>query len=202
MTREPVRDRDGDKTRRAVLAGAGLTGVAALAACSSSASTAAGAYTAPGGGAAGATGSATSAAASGGAGSGGSGGTALGAASEIPVGGGKIFAAAKVVVTQPAAGQYKAFSAICTHQQCTVDQITGGTIDCPCHGSKFSIKDGSVVAGPAPSPLPAAQQVTVSGGQVRISELARRRICPRTRVLGQLRRVTIGPGILASSEGE
>jgi len=57
---------------------------------------------------------------------------------------------------------------VCTHQQCLVDQVADGTIDCPCHGSKFSIKDGSVVAGPAPSPLPAAS-VAVSEGQVRLA---------------------------------
>jgi Rieske Fe-S protein len=76
-----------------------------------------------------------------------------------------VFSAAKVVVTQPSSGEYKGFSAVCTHMQCIVDQVAAGTIDCPCHGSKFSIKDGSVVSGPAPSPLPAAS-VTVSGGQV------------------------------------
>ena len=100
--------------------------------------------------------------------SGGQMGTLLGLATDVPVGGGKVFTAAKVVVTQPAAGEYKGFSAVCTHQQCIVDQVADGTIDCPCHGSKFSIKDGSVVAGPAPSPLPSAP-VTVSGGQVMLS---------------------------------
>jgi Rieske Fe-S protein len=46
-----------------------------------------------------------------------------------------------------------------------VDQVAGGTIDCPCHGSQFSVKNGSVVTGPATSPLP-AQSITVAGGQI------------------------------------
>lgn len=157
MTGENLRD--GEATRRAVLAGAGLAGVAALAACSSSSS--ASSTPAAGGGA-------TTAAGGGASASSGGGGTTLGAASEIEVGGGKVFAAQKVVVTQPSAGQYMGFSAVCTHQQCIVDQVANGTIDCPCHGSKFSVKDGSVVAGPAPSPLPAAK-VSVSGGQIELA---------------------------------
>jgi Rieske Fe-S protein len=81
--------------------------------------------------------------------------------SEIPVGGGKIFAEDQVVVTQPKAGQFKAFSSICTHQGCAVSRISDGTIDCPCHGSRYSIEDGSVEDGPAPKPLP-EKTVTVS----------------------------------------
>jgi Rieske Fe-S protein len=61
------------------------------------------------------------------------------------------------VVTQPASGQYQAFSAVCTHVGCVVNKVTSGTIDCPCHGSEFKITNGAVVAGPAPSPLPARQ---------------------------------------------
>jgi Rieske Fe-S protein len=90
-------------------------------------------------------------------------GTALGAAVEIPVGGGKIFTAARVVVTQPTRGQYRAFSAVCTHVGCVVNRVTGGTIDCPCHGSEFKITNGAVVAGPAPSPLPRKQIKVVDG---------------------------------------
>lgn len=89
-------------------------------------------------------------------GSGGSGsgnGTVAVASSSVPVGGGFVDKSNNVVVTQPEAGVYKAFTAICTHQGCIVNSVADGTIDCPCHGSKFSIKDGSVVNGPATSPL-------------------------------------------------
>ncbi|WNI19363.1 Rieske (2Fe-2S) protein [Actinacidiphila sp. ITFR-21] len=93
------------------------------------------------------------------------GGTALAKTSEIPVGGGKVFADQKVVVTQPATGQFKCFSAVCTHMGCTVASVSGGTINCPCHGSRFHVTDGSVADGPATQPLP-AKQVTVSGDEV------------------------------------
>jgi Rieske Fe-S protein len=92
-------------------------------------------------------------------------GTVLGTASEIPVGGGKIYAAAKVVVTQPARGQYEGFSAVCTHVGCILSKVAGGTIDCPCHGSEFKITNGAVVTGPAPRPLP-KKQIKVVDGQV------------------------------------
>ncbi|NUR29041.1 MAG: Rieske (2Fe-2S) protein [Catenulispora sp.] len=70
-------------------------------------------------------------------------------AAGIAVGGGKIFNDQGVVVTQPTAGTYKAFTNLCSHQQCPLAGVSGGTINCNCHFSKFSIKDGSVVSPPA-----------------------------------------------------
>jgi Rieske Fe-S protein len=94
-------------------------------------------------------------------------GGALGKSSDIPVGGGKIFKSEKVVVTQPQQGEFKAFSAVCTHRGCTVDSISGGKIHCPCHGSAFNVTDGSVANGPAAKPLP-AKTVTVQNGELKL----------------------------------
>ncbi|MER7580405.1 Rieske (2Fe-2S) protein [Kitasatospora sp. NPDC097691] len=92
----------------------------------------------------------------------------LGAASAVPEGGGKVYREQKIVVTQPTAGQYKAFSAKCTHAGCIVDQVKNQQIQCPCHGSRFGIADGAVQDGPAPSPLP-AYTVTVEGGNLKVT---------------------------------
>lgn len=90
-------------------------------------------------------------------------GTVIVAASVVPVGGGVIKGG--FVVTQPAQGTFKGFSKVCTHQGCDVSRIDGGVIICPCHGSQYSIEDGSVQAGPAPKPLPPVA-VKVSGKNV------------------------------------
>jgi len=93
------------------------------------------------------------------------GGTTLGKTSDIPVGGGTIYAGQGVVVTQPTSGTFKGFSSTCTHQGCTVANVTGGTINCTCHGSKFHVADGSVAQGPATQALP-AKTVAVSGDSI------------------------------------
>jgi Rieske Fe-S protein len=89
------------------------------------------------------------------------------ATSDVPVGGGTVLAGQKVVVTQPAKGDFKAFTAVCTHQGCIVSKVEGGQIVCPCHGSHFSIEDGSPVSGPASSPL-AARKISVAGDRLTV----------------------------------
>jgi nitrite reductase/ring-hydroxylating ferredoxin subunit len=142
--------------RRALLVGAGVTCTVVLAGCTT--------YDANNGGFAGPPPATSGAASSGGdtapPASGGGAATggapaanALTSTSDVPDGGGKIIDGKNIVITQPQAGSFKAFTAVCTHQGCIVSSVSGGTINCPCHGSKFSIKDGSVVNGPATSPL-------------------------------------------------
>ncbi len=144
--------RRGPARRQALQTAGGVAAATGLAACGSTTSST----------------STTSGATSGSTGTTGAGGSlATVATSDVPVGGGTIDAAAKVVVTQPSAGEFKAFSAVCTHQGCIVADVST-TIDCACHGSKFSITDGSVVAGPARSALP-AKAVSVSGNTVTVS---------------------------------
>ncbi|QIM20949.1 Rieske (2Fe-2S) protein [Phycicoccus sp. HDW14] len=89
-------------------------------------------------------------------------------AADIPVGGGKVFEALGTVVTQPTAGEYKAFSSVCTHQGCTVSGVADGIISCACHGSEFDAATGAVKQGPATKPLP-AKSVTVSGDGLTVS---------------------------------
>jgi Rieske Fe-S protein len=84
------------------------------------------------------------------------------------VGGGVILTDADYVITQPAKGKYKAFTKICTHQGCAVAEVANGVIHCDCHGSEFSIKDGSVLNPPASRPL-AEHKVIVANGKVYVS---------------------------------
>lgn len=131
--------------------------VPVIAACGSASETGApsGAATTPGG--SGSNGGATDAPASGGI-----------PTSDVPVGGGAIYPDEGFVITQPTEGNFKAFSVTCTHSGCPVDRVDGGLIQCPCHGSKFSIEDGSVQDGPARGPLP-EKSVTVSGTSLTVA---------------------------------
>jgi Rieske Fe-S protein len=148
---EPTRGASSAGSRRAVLAGAGAFGATCfLAACGTSNGGSGGinpngsdyqASPAPAGsGPANASGGADG------------GGTALVAVAEVPEGGGVI--KGDYVITQPTKGTFKAFTKVCTHQGCDVNKVDGGVISCPCHGSQFSIQDGSVQGGPAPRALP------------------------------------------------
>ena len=108
-----------------------------------------------------------SAPATSGEGSGGSGQGLTAKVADIPVGSGKVFPDAQTVITQPKEGEFKAFSSICTHQGCPVASVTD-TINCDCHGSKYSITDGSVVNPPATKPLP-AKTIKVDGDTLTVT---------------------------------
>lgn len=143
--------------RRSVLRGAAIAGAAlaagpVLAACGSDQPTAADPTP-------------TDLAPDAGASGGGANSEVLVATADVPEGGGIILDDPQVVVTQPTAGEFVGFSSICTHAGCPVADVTNGTINCTCHGSKYAIADGAVVSGPAPSPLPPVA-VTVDGDSV------------------------------------
>ncbi|MGW2331870.1 Rieske (2Fe-2S) protein [Streptomyces sp. NPDC001700] len=151
-------------TRRAVVSAAGAAGLAvALTACgkddggTDDSQSAGSAQESAGAGEPGAGGDASA----------GGGGMELAKTSQIPEGGGMVFKNHKVVVTQPSAGQFKAFSSICTHQGCSVGDVSDGTINCPCHQSKFDISDGSPKGGPATKALPGAK-ITVEGTSIKM----------------------------------
>ena len=165
-----------DMNRRTVLraagvGGAGVAGAAALAACGGSTTP-----TTPAASSTTASASATSSATSSGSSSGSA--TSSGSAApsgtpvktaDVPVGGGVINASALFVVTQPSAGQFKAFSAVCTHMGCTVTKVVDGMIDCPCHQSQFDISTGTPTsASQAKRPLP-GKTATVSGDSVYVA---------------------------------
>lgn len=151
--------------RAAGVGGAGVAGAAGLAACGGSTTPPTTAGAPPS--------TPTSSTSSGSGTSGSSGGGAPSGTpvktAAVPVGGGVINASALFVVTQPSAGQFKAFSATCTHQGCTVTRVENGFIDCPCHQSQFDITTGRPTsASQARSPLP-AKTATVSGDSVYIA---------------------------------
>ncbi len=157
--------------RRAVLAGGcGAVCAVALTACAtydygSRAPAAAPPAAPPSDPTGGSTGGGSGGDGSGGDGSGGGGAPPLVAVADVPVGGGVVLAAQNLVVTQPQAGTFKAFDAACTHQGCAVNEVVDGTINCPCHGSRFAVSDGAPTEGPATQPLP-ERTVAVQGTSI------------------------------------
>ncbi|MEU9183618.1 Rieske (2Fe-2S) protein [Streptomyces sp. NPDC048484] len=136
--------------RRTLLAGLGAAGIAAaLTACGGSDDKSAGSDSSD-------------------ASSGAAGGAELAKTADIPEGGGKVFADQSVVVTQPTAGEFKAFSTVCPHQKQRVNSVENGIITCPAHGSQFSVTDGGVKKGPATSGLTAAK-ITVTGDSITLA---------------------------------
>ncbi|MFI9770897.1 Rieske (2Fe-2S) protein [Streptomyces sp. NPDC052415] len=157
MTSEPLHP-VAPPSRRTVVAAVGAVGLTfALNACGSEDEEPSGAA-----------GSAETAEGTEGAGGAEGGGTVVARTSDIPEGGGKVLTDHKVVVTQPTAGTFKAFSFECTHQGCPVTGVSGGAITCPCHNSRFSIEDGSVQKGPATQPL-SARKVAVDGDSITLA---------------------------------
>ena len=154
---------DPDLTRRRALAGAAVGGLTLplLAACGGGGSTNAPAAGGPTPSTAGGSGTKSSAPSA----------NALVPTSQVPVGGGVVLTDQNVVITQPTKGTFECFSAICTHQGCQVASVAAGTINCPCHGSQFSIEDGSNVTGPSGAPAGSIAglgkvAVKVQGGNV------------------------------------
>ncbi|MBD0322755.1 MAG: Rieske (2Fe-2S) protein [Aldersonia sp.] len=88
---------------------------------------------------------------------------------DVPVGSGVILG--DLVLTQPAAGDFRAFCATCTHLGCHLSTVRDGTVNCRCHGSRFHL-DGTVARGPAMFPL-VPRVVRVQGDAIVLEPWAR-----------------------------
>ncbi|WP_026410838.1 Rieske (2Fe-2S) protein [Actinomadura oligospora] len=151
----PERPPSGDLARRGLLLGVSVVGAAGLAAaCGGSSDDGSGA-----------TPSTATPTTNGGMTESGGGGIVLGAAADIPVGGGKVFKGPKIVVVQPKPGEYHAYTAVCTHMGCTVGSVENGLIRCPCHGSEYRIESGEVARGPAAKAL-VEKLIKISDGKI------------------------------------
>jgi Rieske Fe-S protein len=157
-----TQSQEAGSSRRTVLACAGAACAAMLTGCATYNSNSGG-VNAPQG--AQSTESSSAPAASGGSAAGGNAPAALASTSQVPVGGGTILTDKKIVITQPTSGTFHAFTAVCTHAGCTVGSVSNGTINCPCHGSRFNVNNGAVVNGPAASPL-APVNIKVQGTSI------------------------------------
>jgi len=151
-------------SRRVVLAGAGALGAGCLlAACGTDTGGTTGSNGSSGGDFSNNPAPAGSKGAADAGGDSGGGGATLASVADIPEGGGII--KGDYVITQPAAGTFKAFSKVCTHAGCDVSKVDAGVISCPCHNSTFSIEDGSPTGGPARKAL-AEAKIKVDGDNI------------------------------------
>lgn len=74
-----------------------------------------------------------------------------------------------VILVRTAAGELRAFSATCTHLDCTVQYRKDmGVIWCACHNGKYDL-NGRNIAGPPPRPLD-EYRVLVQGDEILISK--------------------------------
>lgn len=163
----PTAEPSSGNTRRGLLVGVGVLGVAGVAAACGGGDDGgddAGQVQPEGGG----TGAGTGAGNEQGGGGQAGGAQLIAKVGAIPVGSGRVFKKKKVVVTQPTKGQFKAFDIKCTHRGCDVGKVQGDKIVCPCHNSTFSIADGSVTGGPAKEPL-AAKEIKVTGKRITLA---------------------------------
>ncbi|WP_420175704.1 Rieske (2Fe-2S) protein [Luteococcus sp. OSA5] len=87
---------------------------------------------------------------------------------DVPVGSAKIIEDSNFVVSQPTAGEYKAFTRMCPHAGCNVSKVEKAEIICTCHDSRFSAADGSKLSGPATGGLGQAV-AKVEGDTVKVS---------------------------------
>jgi nitrite reductase/ring-hydroxylating ferredoxin subunit len=90
--------------------------------------------------------------------------------SDIPFGSGKKFdvEGVPILITQPRAGEFRGFSAVCTHAGFVMSNVANSEIKCDNHGAVYSADDGSVLSGPAPVAL-GKVTVTVEGDDVLVS---------------------------------
>jgi Rieske Fe-S protein len=79
------------------------------------------------------------------------------------------FGSRPAIVIRTASGELRAFSAVCTHLNCTVQYRADlGQIWCACHNGHFDL-NGQNVSGPPPRPLD-AYVVNVRGSQIVVSK--------------------------------
>jgi nitrite reductase/ring-hydroxylating ferredoxin subunit len=97
--------------------------------------------------------------------------TDVAALADVPDGGMKrVDAGGYPVLLVRRGGEIHAIGAVCAHQGGPLDEGTldGDVVTCPWHGSRFCVRDGGIVSGPAAYPQPAFR-ATVVDGRIRVA---------------------------------